>query len=67
MFRVGDRVIKNPETWQPTDFDLWGRGIGIGIVVAVLGTESDGIVDVKWPAGKCYENVDGLRKDTDGD
>jgi hypothetical protein len=30
---IGDKVIKNPETWIVNEFDLWGRGIGIGIIV----------------------------------
>jgi hypothetical protein len=31
--RVGDRVEKNPEMWQPNNFDAWGRGQCVGIVV----------------------------------
>ena len=30
---VGDHVRKNPETWVANDFDGWGRGVGIGVVV----------------------------------
>ncbi|MDB5312408.1 MAG: hypothetical protein JWO38_6610 [Gemmataceae bacterium] len=33
VFRVGDRVANNPTTWLPNDFDSWGRGQGIGVVV----------------------------------
>lgn len=32
-FKIGDKVIKNEETWEPNDFDGWGRVIGVGIVV----------------------------------
>ena len=33
-FAVGDRVVRNPATWQPqVDFDSWGRGVGVGVVV----------------------------------
>lgn len=31
--KVGDRVVRNPATWLPNEFDSWGRGIGIGVVV----------------------------------
>jgi hypothetical protein len=31
--KVGDRVVRNPATWQSNEFDSWGRGIGIGVVV----------------------------------
>jgi len=30
---VGDRVVKNPETWTANEFDSWGRGVGVGVVV----------------------------------
>lgn len=33
--KPGDKVIKK-KTWIPNDFDNWGRGIGIGIVVEPL-------------------------------
>jgi hypothetical protein len=63
-FSVGDRVVKNPETWQPNDFDSWGRGEGIGEVVEPpFPLESDS-VDVRWPAGRCFEEVDGLLPST---
>ena len=32
-FKVGDKVIKNEETWESSDFDFWGRGIGVGVIV----------------------------------
>jgi len=32
-FSVGDRVVKNPETWTANEFDSWGRGVGVGVVV----------------------------------
>ena len=31
--RAGTKVIKNPETWLPNEFDVDGRGQGIGYVV----------------------------------
>ncbi len=29
-FKIGDRVVKNPQTWQKNEFDGWGRGLGVG-------------------------------------
>ena len=59
-FNIGDKVIKNPEFWQPNEFDSWGRGVGIGVVVeppyALPATE----VDVRWPSGRCFENAEEL-------
>jgi hypothetical protein len=54
-FSVGDRVVRNPATWRPTEFDSWGRGSGVGVVVEppfVLGSDE---VDVRWPSGRCFE------------
>jgi hypothetical protein len=60
-FKVGDRVVKNPMTWIANDFDDWGRGIGVGEIVEIdLSDRSD--VDVRWPAGRCYEQPGGLMK-----
>lgn len=56
--KVGDKVVKNKENWKPNPFDLWGRGEGKGLVVEPpysLGTES---IDVRWPGGRCFENLD---------
>lgn len=64
-FRVGDRVVKAAETWEPNEFDRWGRGEGVGEVVEPpfpLGPET---VDVRWPTGRCFEAVSGLRLHTD--
>lgn len=59
MFKVGDRVVKNPETWQPSDFDAWGAGVGVGIVVEAHESPDDWIpsVDVRWEGGRCYQLV----------
>jgi hypothetical protein len=58
-FQIGDRVIKNLATWQPNEFDSWGRGEGIGIVVEPPFTLDDS-VDVRWPRGRCFELEIGL-------
>ena len=61
-FKVGDKVIKNEETWEPNDLDNWGRGIGIGIIVEPPFEMDNGEVDVKWPNGKCFEFTNQLIK-----
>ena len=61
-FRVGDRVVRNPATWVASEFDSWGRGVGVGVVVAPPFAGDDlNLVDVRWPAGRCFEAVRGLR------
>jgi len=59
--KVGDKVIKNEDNWIPTEFDGWGRGIGVGIVVEPP-FDLEGDVDVKWPTGRCFETIDQLIK-----
>lgn len=61
-FKVGDKVIKNEETWESNDFDDWGRGIGVGIVVEPPFELNDEEVDVRWPNGICFEFTNQLKK-----
>jgi hypothetical protein len=56
-YKVGDFVKKNPEHWVKNDFDSWGRGIGIGVVVEPPFAMEDDEVDVRWPGGRCFENT----------
>jgi hypothetical protein len=61
VFRIGDRVVKNPATWQVNEFDSWGRGMGVGVVVEPSFAVDDlDEVDVRWPSGRCFEKVNGL-------
>ncbi len=55
MFQVGDRVVRNPATWEENAFDAWGRGQGVGLVVEPPFALEPGEVDVRWPAGRCFE------------
>lgn len=59
-FHVGDRVVKNPATWVPNNFDSWGRGEGVGIVVEPPFELDPTEIDVRWPAGRCFEWVSEL-------
>lgn len=60
-YSIGDKVIKNPATWVANAFDAWGRGVGVGEVVEPPHATDDlGLVDVRWPAGRCAERRDGL-------
>ena len=59
-YDVGDRVVKNPETWITNDFDSWGRGVGIGVVVDPPFDLRDDEADVRWPGGRCLEKTDQL-------
>lgn len=54
-FAVGDRVVRNPATWQPNDFDSWGRGVGVGVVVEPPFPLGPDEADVRWPGGRCFE------------
>ncbi len=61
MFNVGDKVVKNPQTWVKNEFDGWGRGEGVGIVVEPPFSLDDiNSIDVRWETGRCFEDVQGL-------
>jgi hypothetical protein len=59
-FQIGDRVVKNPDNWKPSEFDSWGAGVGVGIVVKPPFALEDGVVDVRWPGGRCFQNENEL-------
>lgn len=56
-FKVGEYVKKNPITWQPNDFDCWGRGVGVGQIVEPPIEMLNDQVDVRWPGGRCFESI----------
>ena len=60
MFHVGDKVIRNPATWQRGESDFWGRGNGVGIVIDPPFGLREGSVYVAWPLGHSFEKVDQL-------
>jgi len=59
-FNIGDKVIKNEETWITNDFDGWGRGIGVGVVVEPPFYMNDDEVDIRWNGGRCFEFTEEL-------
>ena len=59
-FKIGDEVIKNEETWVSNDFDGWGRGIGVGVIVEPSFDMNDNEVDVRWKGGRCFEFTEEL-------
>ncbi len=59
-FVIGARVMKNAAAWQVNEFDGWGRGIGVGVVVAPPFELDPGQVDVRWPSGRCFEDTSQL-------
>lgn len=56
-FQIGAYVQKNPETWVANDFDSWDRGQGVGQIVQPPHLLPPGEVDVRWPSGRCFEEV----------
>lgn len=59
--KPGDRVVKNRANWIPSEFDAWGAGDGVGVVVAnVHGREIAGEVDVRWPTGRAMQRPEEL-------
>lgn len=55
----GTKVVKNPATWVPSEFDAWGAGEGVGTVVGNFG---DGVIDVRWPTGRCFQHESEVRR-----
>ncbi len=55
--KVGDKVIKNPATWEAGAFDAWGAGIGIGVVVEPPFMLDSDMVDVRWSNGRAFQKI----------
>ena len=57
VMAIGDKVVKDPAGWVPSDFDRWSAGIGVGEIVA-LSKNKNGVidgVDVRWPTGRAWQ------------
>lgn len=61
-FKIGDRVVKNDANWIVSEFDDWGRGVGIGVVVEPPFELEENEVDVRWDGGRCFEFTNQLIK-----
>lgn len=59
-FEVGLEVVKDEELWRVNDFDGWGRGEGVGIILQVL--DQGELLEVRWPGGCCYEDPIQLKR-----
>ncbi len=58
LARAGDHVVANTAAWSPSEFDHWGRGVGVGgVVVSPVPLADLGKVDVRWRGGRCTEDV----------
>lgn len=64
-FKIGDKVVKNEENWYRTEFDNWGRGIGVGVVIEPEFKPAENWVKVRWPKGECFEHIGQLNHYTD--
>lgn len=60
-YAPGDRVVWNPARWSAGEFDAWGRGYGLGKVLAHPFDAAAPGVDVRWPCGRAFERFDQLR------
>ena len=59
-FNPGDKVIRDPAGWVSSDFDAWGAGVGVGVVVEPPTSVGPSFVDVRWPSGRCFQLVSEL-------
>lgn len=59
-YEIGTYVKKNPKTWNVSEFDSWGRGVGVAIIVEPPFEMSDNEIDVRWLGGRCFEDTDGI-------
>jgi hypothetical protein len=59
-FKIGDKVVKNPATWQTKNLQGESRGVGVGTIVEPPFALDPAMVDVRWPRGRCFEPVVGL-------
>jgi thioredoxin reductase len=59
---IGDKVIKNDETWVKNHFDTWGRGVGVGIVVEPPFELNDDDIVISWGGEKCFDYISQLKK-----
>lgn len=61
LYSTGTRVVKEERFWIESEFDFWGAGLGVGIIVNDEESLGGSYVDVKWPNGKAYQNINELK------
>ena len=64
-YKIGSVVKMNSENWVENNFDSWGRGIGVGVVIEPPFALEEHEVDVRWPEGRCFENTSQLLQATE--
>ena len=66
-YKIGSVVKMNSENWVNCDFDSWGKGIRVGVVVEPSFSLEGHEVDVGCPEGRCFENTSQLLQATEED
>ena len=56
-YKIGSFVKKNPDSWIKNGFDLCGRGMGIGRIVDPPFALGNNEIDVMWPDGRYFEDI----------
>ena len=55
-FKPGDKVVINKDNWTPSYLDLWGRGVGVGVIYKSKQPIKKNVHEVRWPNCKSFED-----------
>lgn len=61
FLKVGDKVVPNLENWQRTEVDQFIKpdDLPVGEIIDI---DEDCFIDVRWPGGRYYQDIDELEK-----